>query len=111
MSAPSRGTRALVLAAVFLIGSFGLPTFDALAFHERGTTRPHFEAAGTTCGHSDRCVLGATFPGPRIAAVPRPGVRPALPIRTAEQVVLVTSLRSIDQASPWQPRAPPVSPV
>jgi hypothetical protein len=63
-------SRAVVLAIVFLLGSYGLPAFDALAFHRGGADpgigQPHFEAAGTSCGHSDRCVLGITLPGPRI---------------------------------------------
>ncbi len=106
-------TRALVLAVVFLVGSFGLSALDALAFHrvgmDQGTLQPHFEVAGTTCGHGDRCILGATFPGPRIAAPLHPGESSVQLISFEVFALPSTSLSLLDQTTPCQPRAPPVS--
>jgi hypothetical protein len=99
--------------AVFVLGSFGLANIDAWAFHgspgRSGIDRPHFEAAGGTCGHADRCILGVTLPGPRAAT----------PFNLVERLGLVSRVRSLlppavkrvgirPHALP-QPRAPPLS--
>lgn len=66
----SRRASALALALVFVSGTLGFSTADALAYHrtgaDRGLAQPHYEPAGSSCGHADRCVLGATIPGPRL---------------------------------------------
>jgi hypothetical protein len=66
----TRRAAALLLALVFVTGTLGLPGADALAYHQpgadRGLAQPHFEPAGTSCGHADRCILGATAPAPRL---------------------------------------------
>ena len=52
---------AALAAALLLSGAGGAADLDALLFHGRaaGTAAspPHFEAAGTTSHHADRCLL------------------------------------------------------
>jgi hypothetical protein len=54
--------QALLLAAIFVAGSFGLPEADVLLDHriENGPTRTqiHIEGRGGCSDHSDHCVLG-----------------------------------------------------
>ena len=114
MSGPvHRRLYAAFLALVFTVGTLGLPGADALAFHQggadRGLTGPHFEPAGTSCGHADRCVLGATAPAPRLPS----------PIGTFDQttpILLQAGFAVPPSVTPGlgrhplpQPRAPPAS--
>jgi hypothetical protein len=113
----SRSHRAstLLLALVFVTGSLGLSTADALAFHRagasRGLTGPHYEPAGTTCGHADRCVLGVTLPGPRVVTPPlNLAARPA-PQVFADFLPPLPGLPGVVQHPLPQPRAPPPRPA
>ena len=100
----------LLLALVFVTGSIGLSTADALAFHSAGAstglTGPHYEPAGSICGHADRCVLGVTLPGPRLATPAAPVARPAQRAVPAFLPPLLTLARVVRHPLP-QPRAPP----
>jgi hypothetical protein len=103
---------AAVLAAVFVIGTLGFSTADALAYHragvEHGLTQPHYEPAGSSCGHADRCVLGVTMPGPR-AATPLSEFRQPALIRVVRAYLPSTASLPGPARHPLpQPRAPPV---
>ncbi|HEX5387334.1 MAG TPA: hypothetical protein VFW66_11570 [Gemmatimonadales bacterium] len=109
----SRSSRlsALLLTVIFSAGSFGLSAFDALAFHRsgvaRGATGPHYEAAGTVCGHGDRCMLGSTLPGPRLATPFKVAARLAPVVETRQPPAPIAALPSFDRRTLPQPRAPP----
>jgi hypothetical protein len=93
-------------------GSLGFSTADALAYHRarvnRGLWQPHYEPAGSTCGHADRCVLGATIPGPR--AVTPLSLLGRLALVLADDAFLppVPSLPGALRHPLLQPRAPPL---
>lgn len=110
-----RRLRALVLAAVVFVGGFGLPAFDALAYHwhQPAATAPdglpHLQQFGTPAEHAVQCVLTHNAPAPRLAQsvsatvhavgtmpAPRPLPPAAVPPRFSRH-------------SPDQPRAPPSS--
>ena len=113
MNEPRRGrASAAALAAVFVIGTLGFSTADALAYHragvDRGPTEPHYEPAGSSCGHADRCVLGVTMPGPRAATPLSDFWRPA-PIRVVDAYLPSASSLPGPARHPLpQTRAPPV---
>jgi len=76
-----------------------------------GTSQPHYEPAGTTCGHADRCVLGVTFPDPRL-------VTPISAVGRLTRVLRISgSVPSPVKPHNWgrhalpQPRAPPTLPA
>ncbi|MGH7702870.1 MAG: hypothetical protein ACREMO_07225 [Gemmatimonadales bacterium] len=100
------------LAFVFLAGGFGLTGFDALAFHRHGaelaTLQPHFEPAGSSCGHADRCTLRNTLAGPRVVSVTPPSERPVPVVSQRGLVIAPDANRSPDPLTFQQPRAPPV---
>jgi len=103
---------AIVLALVFVAGSFLFPCADALAYHrigaDQGIGQPHYEPAGTTCGHADRCLLGAVAPALRLA--PPLGLldraAPVLPIASFHPPA--SSFPGVGPHPLPQPRAPPV---
>ena len=108
----SRRASALLLALIFISGSLGFSTADALAYHragvDRGLWQPHYEPAGSTCGHADRCLLGAGMPGPRVA--PPLGVLGRLSPILVDDGFLppVASLPGSLRHPLPQPRAPPL---
>ncbi|HET7600130.1 MAG TPA: hypothetical protein VFK09_07540 [Gemmatimonadales bacterium] len=102
---------AFVLTVLFVGGSFGVSGLDALAYHRAGgpDIRPHFEAAGTTCGHADRCVLGVTFPGPRLAPPLNVVGRLARVLDLRAAPAPATAMPAAERRALPQPRAPPRS--
>jgi hypothetical protein len=108
----SRRASALLLALIFVSGSLGFSTADALAYHRAGANRglwqPHYEPAGSTCGHADRCVLRATIPGPRVVT-PLSLLGRLAPV-LADDAFLppVPSLPGALRHPLAQPRAPPL---
>ena len=106
-----RRASTLLLALVFVTGTLGFSTVDALAFHRagasRGLTGPHYEPAGTTCGHADRCVLGVTFPGPRVVTPPASLAAHPAPQVFAAFLPPLPGLPGVVRHPLPQPRAPP----
>lgn len=111
----SRRVRALVLTVLMTVGTFGISNLDAWLYHGRGadpgTTGPHYEPAGTTCGHADRCVLGVTIPGPRVLAPINVVGRLARLSRVAEPRQRPSRPRGTAPPPLPHPRAPPTLPA
>jgi len=110
-----RRVQALLMTLLVVAGTFGISDLDAWLYHrqgmERGTSQPHYEPAGTTCGHADRCVLGVTFPDPRL-------VTPISAVGRLTRVLRISgSVPSPVKPHNWgrhalpQPRAPPTLPA
>lgn len=103
--------QALFVAALFVGGNFGLPEYDAFAFHRHPIASPAGGDAvsdiGTVPTHAQSCVLGQAYSrvGAPQAGQAAPIVR-RLPVRAA--VSTPTEFpSSISVRSPSLPRAPP----
>ncbi len=109
-----RRMRALVLAAVVLVGGFGLPAFDAIAFHWRPpassplSSAPKLQQFGAPLEHSVQCVITHNAPAPRLAAVSGGGLRLRSTERVSAAILTPATPRAATIHSPVQPRAPPV---
>jgi hypothetical protein len=111
----SRRVHSLLMALLVVAGTFGFSTVDALLYHrqgmELGTRQPHYEPAGTTCGHADRCVLGVTFSGPRVATPASVVGRLTGVLRIAGLLPPPAKPHDADRYTLPQPRAPPTLPA
>jgi len=111
----SRRLRALILTLVFVVGTFGISDLDAWLYHgrnaDRGTTQPHYEPAGTTCGHADRCVLGVTFPNPRVVTPISVVGRLSRIFRVGSVLLALSKPHDTGRATLPRPRAPPSLPA
>lgn len=110
-----RRARAIVLAAVVLFGGFGLPAFDAIAYHWHQDTAspypglPRLQQYGTPAEHSVQCILTHNAPAPRLTSsvavtVPLTAI---VPDAAAPRLPAPPSRPS--RHLPDQPRAPPVA--
>ena len=108
-----RQARALVLAAVVFIGGFGLPAFDAIAYHWRpgtataGSALPRVQQYGTPAEHAVQCVITHNAPAPRLAAVSTTHLPVVATDRVAEHSLRPEPPVSAPRYSATQPRAPP----
>jgi len=111
----SRRLHALVLTLLVVVGTFGISDLDAWLYHGRGadggTTQPHYEPAGSTCGHADRCVLGVTFPGPRVVTPISVVGRLSRVFRVQPVLLVPAKPHATSRATLPQPRAPPILPA
>ena len=110
-----RQARAAVLAAVVLVGGFGLPAFDVIAYHWHpapASTReglPRIEPFGTPAEHAVQCVLTHNAPVPRLTAPVTCGLEVTLEIPDREDPRPATVPATASRHLPDQPRAPPRS--
>lgn len=103
--------RALFVAALFVGGNFGLPEYDAFAFHRHPLASQAGGAAvsdiGTVPTHAQSCILGQAYS--RIGAPPAGQAAPMvrrLPVLVAVSAPTVFPTPVSDR-SPSLPRAPP----
>lgn len=105
----SRRWHALLGLLLFVVGTLGSPTLDALVFdhHHHHDAAVHIEAAETDA-HGERCVLGTM-------ATPVTPADPPVACGRFEAVLVPASLRAPDApittrlaTSALGPRAPPV---
>jgi hypothetical protein len=107
--------RAIVLAAVVLVGGFGLPAFDAIAYHwhqSPATERsglPRLQQFGTPADHSVLCILTHNAPAPRLASSVAATVRVTSTVAACRARRPTAVLISRPRHLPDQPRAPPAS--
>lgn len=107
--------RALVLATVVFIGGFGLPAFDAIAYHWHtppASTQPgvpRVEQYGTPLEHAVQCVITHNAPAPRLAARSTVALRLVAVARVAALPAPAQRPIAVARHSPVQPRAPPAS--
>ena len=99
--------------ALLIAPNLAVPAMDGLIAHRHpGESRaagPHFEAPDFQCGHADRCVLGATLAGPRLAGHVESTLHEARQPVLTPQFTLPPLVFTADLTTPEQPRAPPPS--
>lgn len=87
--------RALLLAVLFVGGSFVVPVVDGALFHSgrlRLVAGAHLDARGDQSCHAERCLLDAPIAGASLEAA-----RPA-PIRAAAEEFSPATVRPLDIA-------------
>lgn len=103
--------QALLLATIFVSGSFGLPEADVLLDHgiDRGAARTqiHIEDAGGCADHSDHCVLGRLLADLRDLAPAEGPQRPIDPAGQSARYRVAYRLIPKRPALSYRSRAPP----
>ena len=107
---PGHRLRALLLALLFVGGTFVVPVVDGALFHSGRThyvSRPHLDAQGDESCHGVRCLLDAPIAGVSLLATEAAPVTP-VPESLGEPSVRVHSTpRSQVVPTALHSRAPP----
>ena len=109
---PTRRFRGLVLLALFLAGSAGVPLADAAVFHRGGgddlARVVHVEAAGAS-HHADDCLLGVATPASSGASVAVAAVHAELPSTALFPLHPIEFHAGGVDPGATRPRAPPIA--